>query len=236
MTERNADVHALIGAYVLDAVDDLERAAFDRHLRDCPACRSEVDELREASARLAGDAWSVPPPALRGNVLAAIAATRQISPAPAAPARRPPARLRLLAAAAAVVVAAGGAGYAVQEWRVRAEHSRVESLENLLSAPDLTVHDEPVTGGGTVTVAASRSRDAAVITLAAATAPGDGRVYQLWTIRARKPVPAGTLAAGQKTTRQIVRGLGDATDVGVSIEPPGGSTTPTMPLAATVHL
>ncbi|GIM88274.1 anti-sigma factor [Paractinoplanes toevensis] len=231
-----ADVHSLIGAYVLDAVDDIERAAFDRHLRECPACRLEVDELREASARLAEDAWSVPPPALRGSVMDAIAATRQVSPEPAAPKRQPPARLRLLSAAAAVVVAAGGAVYAVQELRVRAEHTRVESLETLLSAPDLTVHDEPVTGGGTVTVAVSRSRDAAVITLNAATAPGDGRVYQLWTIRAAKPVPEGTLTAGETTTRQIVDGIGDATDVGVSIEPSGGSTTPTMPLAAAVHL
>ena len=34
-------------------MDDIERAAFDRHLRECETCRSEVDELREASARLA---------------------------------------------------------------------------------------------------------------------------------------------------------------------------------------
>ena len=27
------DVHSLSGAYALDAVDDLERAAFERHLR-----------------------------------------------------------------------------------------------------------------------------------------------------------------------------------------------------------
>ena len=31
------DIHALAGAYALDAVDDLERAAFDRHLRDSGA-------------------------------------------------------------------------------------------------------------------------------------------------------------------------------------------------------
>ncbi|GIF25359.1 anti-sigma factor RsiW [Actinoplanes tereljensis] len=231
----SADVHALLGAYVLDAVDDLERAAFDRHLRECPACQADVDELREASARLAGDAWSVPPPALRDNVMKAIAGARQVSPATAGK-RRPPARLRLVSAAAAVVVAAGGAVYAVQEMRVRAEHTRVTSLETLLAAPDLTVHDEPVTGGGTVTVAVSKLRDAAVITLNADTAPADGHVYQLWTIRAATPVPEGTLTAGEKATVRIVNGIGNASDVGVSIEPPGGSATPTMPLAAAVHL
>ena len=36
------DIHALCGAYAVDAVDDLERAAFDRHLADCEACAAEV--------------------------------------------------------------------------------------------------------------------------------------------------------------------------------------------------
>ena len=46
----NPEVHSLAGAYALDALDDLERAAFDRHLRECEACRAEADELREAAA------------------------------------------------------------------------------------------------------------------------------------------------------------------------------------------
>ncbi len=72
----SADIHSLVGAFALDAVDDLERAAVDRHLRECDACRIEVAELREAAARLADGAWSVPPPRLRENVLAAVATTR----------------------------------------------------------------------------------------------------------------------------------------------------------------
>ena len=47
------DIHALAGAYVLDAVNDVERAAFTRHLSQCNACVSEVTELREAVAILA---------------------------------------------------------------------------------------------------------------------------------------------------------------------------------------
>ena len=54
------DIHALGGAYVLDAVDDLERAAFDRHLADCETCANEVAELRDAAARLTDGTWSVP--------------------------------------------------------------------------------------------------------------------------------------------------------------------------------
>jgi anti-sigma factor RsiW len=230
------DVHALIGAYVLDAVDDLERVSFERHLAECPSCQAEVDELREAAAELSTETWSVPPPALRENVLAAVGTVAQLKPEQQTKRRPPNTRRRLLAAAAAVVVAAGGAVYAVQEQRVRTEQARASSLEALLAAPDLTVHEEPVTGGGTVTVAVSKLRNAGVITLAAGSAPSNGRVYQLWTIHAQVPAPAGTLKPGQTSTTRIIDGIGAASDVGISVEPPGGSTTPTMPLAAAVHL
>ncbi|MFC6343639.1 zf-HC2 domain-containing protein, partial [Nocardioides hankookensis] len=51
MTTPN-DIHALVGAYAVDAVDDLERAAFERHLAECADCRDEVASLREAAGLL----------------------------------------------------------------------------------------------------------------------------------------------------------------------------------------
>jgi anti-sigma factor RsiW len=233
-----ASVHSLIGPYALDAVNDLERAAFDRHLSECDACRAEVDELREAAARLADGAWSVPPPALRENVLAAIGSVRQIAPASPAPVRAPR-RLRLVTAAAAVVVAAAGAAtavYAIQDHRVRVEQSRTEAVRALLAAPDLVLKEGTVTGGGRVTVATSKLRDAGVIMLAADAAPTGGRVFELWTIRSSGPVSVGTLVPGQTAAIQVVNGMDQASGVGVSVEPPGGSKTPTMPLAAQVPL
>ena len=247
-----AEIHALIGAYVLDAVDDLERQAFDRHLRECDVCRMEVDELREVSARLADGAWSVPPPALRDSVLSAIGSVRQLAPVspappPVTPAKRPGTRLRRITAAAAVVVTVAGAataGYALQNDRVRREHARAEAAQAaearvraLLASPDLVVRDEQLAGGGRVTVASSKLHDAGVIMLAAESAPADGKVFQLWTIRSKVPVSEGALRPGQTTAVTVVEGIDQASDVGVSIEAAGGSaTTPTTPLAADVPL
>ena len=245
------DIHTLVGAYVLDAVDDLERVAFDRHLRECDSCREEVDELGETVARLADGAWSVPPPRLRDNVLAEIANVRQIAPvSPAGPIemkrRARSTRWMRLGAVAAAVVAAVGTGttvYTIQDHRVdqektaaaaaRASEARVRAI---LASPDLVVREKTLDSGGRVTVAVSKLHNAGVIVMAADAPASRGRVYQLWTIRSGAAVPEGSMTVGQTATVQIVDGLPEASDVGVTAEPAPGATKPTMPLLADVKL
>ena len=48
----NADIHGLSGAYAVDALDDVERAEFERHLAQCPECQAEVESLRAAAVEL----------------------------------------------------------------------------------------------------------------------------------------------------------------------------------------
>ena len=71
MTTPN-DIHALVGAYAVDALDDLERVAFERHLAGCDECQDEVTSLREAAGLLAETTTAQPPAALRDRVLADI--------------------------------------------------------------------------------------------------------------------------------------------------------------------
>ena len=76
----SADVHSLVGAYAVDAIDEQERAAFERHLAECPECRAEVASLAEAGAQLSLVSETTPPPALRAAVLAAIRTVRPLPP------------------------------------------------------------------------------------------------------------------------------------------------------------
>lgn len=69
MSSRHDAPHDLVGAYVLDALDESERAAFERHLGACIECRDEVDHLHEATAALASTQADRPPAALRQRVL-----------------------------------------------------------------------------------------------------------------------------------------------------------------------
>lgn len=237
------DIHALVGAYALDAVDDLQRAAFDRHLRDCEACRAEVAELQATAARLADGTWSVPPPGLRDRVMAEIATTRQVTPTVAARRRRPGSlRLRLTAAAAAVLAAAtaGTAVFVVQEQRVRHEQAIADATRSgpsraqaILAAPDLVVRQEPLTTGGHLIVATSHLRNAGVILLAADEAPADGKVLEAWTVGSQGPTPAGT---GRTAVLHIIENLAAASAVAVTVEPAPGTDKPTGSTIGTVKL
>ncbi|GAA2720954.1 anti-sigma factor [Cellulomonas aerilata] len=67
-----SDARDLIGAYALDAVDDVERRAVERLVADDPEAAGELAGLR-ATAALLGSAVATPPPLeLRAGVLDAI--------------------------------------------------------------------------------------------------------------------------------------------------------------------
>src|SRR5262249_48820234 len=80
MSTMQPEVHALTGAYVCDALDPQERAAFEEHLTECATCRQEVAELREVAAALGAAAVAKPPDTLKLIVDASITVTRQLPP------------------------------------------------------------------------------------------------------------------------------------------------------------
>ncbi|SHM86960.1 anti-sigma factor [Cryptosporangium aurantiacum] len=223
----------LNGAYVLDAVDDVERAAVERHLRGCEPCAIEVAEFREAAARLGVAEAVAPPPDLRGRVLARARATRQS----AAPALRPPARpRRLVVAAAAVAVLAGTVGttWWVQENRVSDERARVvaarqeaERTRSVLAAPDAKLKVSTDARAGRFTAVYSAVEGAAVLSYDGLADPPAGKTYQLWEIIDGAPRSLEVLPPSARGGSRVVDGLDPVDQLAVSVENEGGAAQPT---------
>ncbi|MBQ1017079.1 anti-sigma factor [Micromonospora sp. D93] len=232
----SADVHTLAGAYVLDAVDDVERAAFERHLAECEPCRDEVAELRETVARLADETdVEATPAALRERTLAQAARTPQLRviATGAGGGRRAGRWRQLTVAAAAAVLLAGGASavtWTVSNDRIsdeQASSAQARQIAAVLDAPDARVFERPLQPGGAATVVVSRDRDRGVVLLRDLPAPGAGRIYELWLIRGSEPRKVGQLAEGDRASTMVIGPVADAGTFGVSNEPVGGSVAPT---------
>lgn len=254
MNAGNQSLHALSGAYVVDALDDHERAQFEQHLPGCADCQDEVASLREAAAAMADEAALTPPESLRASVLAGITGIRPLAPeVPSTPAPEPareaaPAvdttvvpfrrrrsfRVASLAVAAAVLAAAG-AGAVFQPWQdeqsppaaVQTPAERVLAAEDAVKVP-LTFED-----GSQATVVRSVSERKAVLVTTDMAAPPSGKVFELWLQDEQGTmVPAGLMDSGGDHTLLLKGDASAATAVGITVEPQGGSQRPTSePLA-----
>jgi anti-sigma-K factor RskA len=236
------DIHALTGAYALDAVAGVERADFERHLAECESCAQEVQELQETAARLALAAAEVPPPDLKDRVLAQIREVRQLSPdTTVVPLRRRSLAQRLTTVAAAVFfVATAGLGIVVvrQDNQLDAARAQAAQLEQILKAPDGELLTLDGSGGatGSMKVAVSRQQDKMLLLSGdLATAP-DGRDYQLWTLADGRPSSRGLLEPSDGNLTYEVGDLGDADVVAITVEPDGGSRQPTEQPAMSAEL
>jgi anti-sigma-K factor RskA len=225
MTTPN-DVHALSGAYAVDALDDIERAGFERHLAECADCRSEVASLREAGALLAEDAATDPPAELRDRVLAGI---KTVRPLPPATEERPTRRFRLavVAAAAAVITAIGVGGAITQPWNDDSS-TTVTTADAVLAAPDARSASVDFDNGASATVTHSDSVGKAVLVTKKMPPPPEGMVYQLWLDQpVRGMVSAGLMPVKADQTVVLEGDAATAQQAGITIEPEGGSEHPT---------
>lgn len=204
-----SDIHALSGAYAIDALDDIERAQFERHLSVCAECRAEVDSLREASAMLAETTALEPPAELRTRLLADIQTVRPLPPvtptpedvpgdepattpgrpaaaAPAAPAEVTPLRpgrrlLRGLVAAAAAVAVLGTGAVVWHPWTDETTQApRLSAAERVQTAPDAVKVTQKLAAGGEATVVASKSLNKFVVITKDLPPLPEGKLYEMW--------------------------------------------------------
>lgn len=221
----STDIHALSGAYALDAITEFERAEFERHLQGCAHCQDEVQGFRATAICLADASSDQPPAELRAKILADARGVRPLPPIESTVHRRR--RVPALAAAAAMVVAAG-AGLTATVWRPwQPDIVQLSLADQVRTAADARTWSTQLPDGGTMSVTRSQSVGAAVWTSTGVGPAPEGRVYELWL---QKPdeslVPAGLMSSGDGEL--VLRGdTTRAIGAGLTVEPAGGSSAPT---------
>ncbi len=225
------DLHAMSGAYAVDALDDIERARFERHLATCPDCTDEVAGLREAAAMLVASVDAMPSPELRGRVLGEITRVRPLPPsAPAHEVVRRTARWfpKVAAAAVAAILLATGVGVSAWHPWSPTSQTRVSVASRVLDAADARSQTVHLNGAATATVVHSRSVGKAVLITKNMPEAPRGKVYELWL---QDPdgvmVPAGLMEGGASNQTVVLKGtVAGATGVAITVEPAGGVKTP----------
>ncbi len=199
-----------VGAYLLGALNDLERQAFERHLRGCAECQEELARLRPAADALPGSVQQFEPPArLKASLMEVVEREARVTELP----RRQPRRwfTRPLAVAAVLllglVVGFGVAQLGGDDTRtvaVTADKAMPQAggtLDIKDGTGTLQLHDMPELRGP--------------------------RVYQVWLQHGDQLVPARTFEVGASGTGRVqVRGVDNADGVYVTREPRGGAQVP----------
>jgi anti-sigma-K factor RskA len=209
------DLHELVAAYALNALDDDDRAAFEEHLADCEQCAVALAELRDTAAALAYvPETAAPPDALRARILDTARAERPN----VVPIHRAARRSWGLGAVAAVAIAAA---VALAIWNV----SLHNSLDDQRNA-NRTFTTVSLSGAqGNLAVAGSGS--AVLFTCGLGQAPA-GKTYEAWVLTGGKAARAGEFqGASGCVAVPLARSVPSGSKVAVTVEPSGGSDQPT---------
>jgi anti-sigma-K factor RskA len=191
-----------VGAYLLGALNDVERKAFERHLRDCPECQEELERLRPAAEVLPASVEQLaPPPGLKKRLMA------EVDPR----ARRPRPPATWLAAAAALVIALAVVAGITQ---LGGDDTRTLTATVAKAMPQ---------AGGDLEVDGNR----ATLRLHDMPDLGSARVYQVWLQHGDRLVPARTFEVGSRGVGNVeLQGVEDADGVFVTREARGGAQVP----------
>lgn len=226
------EIQELLGAYAIDAVEAEEATLIEAHLAECPRCRSEVAEHREAAALLSFTGTAAP-----AGVWTRIAAELEETPPPLMLPRNLPVRrlrMRLFAGAAAAAAIIIGA-LSVQVIR---QNDRIDQLAAISDQRGL---DQAAAAAAVSPDArrvrlqsndGSRTVDAVVLPdghgyLVRADLPrlGSEQTYQLWGVIGAQTISLGVL--GDRPTITPFKAAGPLTALAITAERSGGAVAPT---------
>ena len=253
------EVSELLAVFALDAVASHEHDEIEQHLSSCPRCRAELDAHREVAAALGNSVealpeglWSSissrlptridgdPPPMPRLYVDPDERAAEAGSPGPSGRSR--PRRVTAIVGSIAAVAAVIAAVLAVS--LVHDSH-RITNLQQAVgaSAHNAVVAALHTSGHKVVTLESSGHQ-----LLAEFVVVPDGRgymvksnlpalpsteTYQLWGQLDGHSISLGLLGRSPKQATFTSAGSRSPSVLAITVEPAGGSITPTPPMLAT---
>jgi anti-sigma-K factor RskA len=213
--------HDDLAAYLLGSLEPAEAEEFERHLEHCDDCRERRSWLEPALQLLPESVERVEPdPGLRERVIAEVRADAGTGAAAATGPRRRWLTLRpAIGLATVALLGAGLGGY-------------------LLNDGGDQVTTTPVVQGAGVTARLERTGDSGTLEMAKVERLPSGEIYQAW-VQHGEEISASSLFdahADGTASAAIPHGLNGADEVMVTIEPRGGSTTPSSPALVSIPL
>lgn len=211
-------------AYVLRALEPEEAEAYDRHLRECPACRDDVARLQRGADVLA----QAPPRVtasddLRDRVMAQVRAEAELLRAAGPGADRPARRRRRRPHPLAAVTAAAALGCGVGVGFI------VSGAGHAVAPRTVQAYVAPTMRGARAELIRIDGR--AELTVSGIAQPPPRKIYQVWLARpGLAPQPTDALFSVNRAGSGSVAVPGDLSGVRrvmVTAEPLGGSSHPT---------
>jgi Anti-sigma-K factor rskA/Putative zinc-finger len=227
-------------AYLLGALSDLERQAFERHLAGCSQCREDVERLRPAADALPRSVMPLePPPRIKASLMEVV--EREARERRAAERPSLAERLRDL-------VPSLGGMRPTAAW-VSASFLLAVGLLTGFGVARVVSGDD----SRTITASVDRSRvpegsgslrledegeEGAVLRVYGLPSPAGDEVYQAWVERDGEIVPQSTFDVNRNgsSATAVTEDLSDATSVMVTREARGGARAPSEPPVLRVRL
>ncbi|SFD60618.1 Putative zinc-finger [Paenibacillus catalpae] len=228
MNQQNVTVCHYVLDYISGVCSDKEKKAFERHLPGCPACQTELEELRMVWDSLPSDMELIDPPSdLKQQVMdAALAAVEP-------PAVKYAFRKLKWGAAAAAILAIFIAGTA---WNINLYNSRssteVIPIEKALSVSASQINElislKPVSEDVASSYAVAcivdngNNKQFVVYVFGAPASTGDS-VYQVWLNHSDQKSSAGTFRVDEKGIGVLAMPISGDTlafdSIGITLEP-----------------
>ena len=132
-----------------------------------------------------------------------------------------------LAAAAVVVVATLGISQSLTRHQPGGAPVASAAISRVVTAPDARIETDRTGAGGTVTVVVSSDQQAAVVSARGMRSLPPAQTYQLWVIGPHGARSAGLLSGTGRAGPVLASGVEPGDRIGITVEPAGGTSSPT---------